>query len=76
VTVKSATYTARKKLLAVEATSSAQPDAVLTVVGYGQMTYKTKTRTYTLQAASPSAPSSVTVTSNRGGSATKAVTVK
>jgi hypothetical protein len=73
VTITSAAYNARRKTLTVSATSSAQPDAVLTVVGFGQMTYKTKTRTYTLTATVATKPASVTVTSSRGGSATATV---
>jgi VCBS repeat-containing protein len=76
VTIKSATYTMRKQLLAVEATSTAAPTAKLEVVGFGFMTYKTKTKTYTYQVTTPSNPQSVTVKSSAGGSATKAVTQK
>jgi VCBS repeat-containing protein len=73
VTILSATYNARKKQLTVQATSSLQPDATLTVLGYGTMTYKTRTKTYVLTAPAASKPGTVTVTSNRGGSATLAV---
>jgi hypothetical protein len=73
VTIVSAVYNARKKQLGVTATSSVQPDATLTVVSYGQMTYKTRTKTYVLQVAVPSKPATVTVTSSRGGSATATV---
>jgi len=76
VTVKSAAYTTRTKGLRVEATSSMQPNATLTVVGYGQMTYKAKSRTYTYQVKTSPAPSSVTVTSSLGGSASMTVSVK
>jgi hypothetical protein len=40
------------------------------------MSYSPKTKKYTYQATVASAPTSVTVTSSEGGSATKAVTVK
>ena len=70
VTIVSASYNTRKKQLSVTATSSVQPNATLTVVGYGQMTYKTKTKTYVLTATVPTKPTTVTVTSSRGGSAT------
>jgi hypothetical protein len=70
VTIVSATYNARKKQLSVTAKSSLQPNATLTVVGYGTMTYKTKTATYVFTATVASKPASVTVSSNRGGSAT------
>jgi hypothetical protein len=73
VTIVSATYNARRKTLSVSATSSAQPNAILTVVGFGQMTYKTKTKTYTFTATLASNPGSVTVTSSLGGSATTTV---
>jgi len=36
VTIKSATYTRRKKLLTVEATSTAAPSAILTVTDYAE----------------------------------------
>ncbi len=73
VTITSATYTTKKKLLSVTATSSAQPTAVLTVTGFGQMTYKTKSRTYVLQVTTATKPVTVTVTSSLGGTATKAL---
>jgi hypothetical protein len=75
VTIASATYSTRKKVLSVKATSSAAPDAVLTVDPYGTMSYNKKTRTYTLQTTVASAPASVTVTSSMGGSATRDVKV-
>jgi len=73
VTIVSATYNTRRKTLSVSATSSAQPNAILTVVGFGQMTYKTKTKTYTFTSTVDTKPASVTVTSSRGGSATATV---
>jgi len=76
VNILSATYTTKRKLLAVEATSSAQPAAVLTVEGYGPMTYKKKSGTYVLQVTTSPAPASVMVTSSEGGTATKDVTGK
>jgi VCBS repeat-containing protein len=76
VTILSATYTAKRKLLAVTATSSAQPTAVLTVAGYGTMTYKTKSKSYVFQASTPTQPATVKVESNLGGFDTKAVTRK
>ena len=71
VTIVSATYNTRRKTLSVSATSSAQPNATLTVVGYGPMTYKAKTKTYSFTATVATKPASVTVTSSLGGSATK-----
>jgi VCBS repeat-containing protein len=81
VTILTATYTKKTRRLTVEATSSAQPNAVLTVVGpdnvtYGTMTYNTKTKKYTYQITLPSAPAKVTVQSDKGGTATKNVTIK
>jgi len=77
VTIRTATYTKRTRRLTVEATSSAQPNAVLTVVGYGQMTYSAKTKKYTFQSTlTGTPPVTVTVESSTGGTATKAVTVK
>jgi len=73
VTILSATYNARRKQLSVTAKSSVQPDATLTVEGYGTMTYKAKTKTYVLTASALTKPASVTVTSSRGGSATAVV---
>ena len=76
VTILTATYTKRTRRLTVEATSSAQPNAALTVVGYGSMTYNKKTKKYTYQATVTSAPAAVIVQSSKGGTATKTVTVK
>jgi hypothetical protein len=73
VTIVSATYNSKRKQLSVTATSSAQPNATLTVSGYGQMTYKPKSRNYVLTAAASTKPASVTVTSSRGGTATAPV---
>ena len=60
--------------MSVTATSSAQPNATLTVEGYGQMTYKSRSKTYTLTAAAAQKPANVTVTSSKGGKATAPVT--
>ena len=76
VTIRTATYAKRTQRLTVEATSSAQPNAVLTVLGYGQMKYSTKTKKYTYQTTVASPPAMATVQSSNGGTATKAVTVK
>jgi hypothetical protein len=53
---------ARKEQLSVTATSSAQPNARSTVVDYGTMTYKSRTKTYSLTAPAPTKPQTVTVT--------------
>ena len=76
VTIKSATYTTRKKLLAVEATSTAAPSATLRVNDTWNMAYKAKTKTYALQVTTSPAPTTVTVRSSMGGTASRAVTVK
>ena len=76
IAIKSATYTKRKQLLSVEATSSAAPTARLVVVGLGPMTYKSKTKTYVYQLTTSAIPASVTVESDQGGTAWKTVTVK
>ncbi len=76
VTILTATYVQRNRQLTVEATSTAQPRAVLTVVGFGDMTYSAKKKRYTYQARVAQAPSSVTVQSDKGGSASQMVTVK
>jgi hypothetical protein len=72
-----AEYKARAKRLTVEATSTAQPDAVLTLVGYGEMTYSATDGKYIFQGKASTPPGdTVTVTSSLGGSATATVTVK
>jgi hypothetical protein len=76
VTILTASYLTKSKTLYVEATSSAQPNAVLTAVGYGQMTYNVKQQKYIFQRKVTPAPSSVTVTSNLGGSGTSTVVRK
>jgi hypothetical protein len=76
VTITTATWTRKTKTLVVEATSTAAPSAKLTVVGFGEMSYGTGTNRYTYQKTPSSKPASVTVTSDKGGSATKTVTTK
>ena len=68
VDILTATYTQKTKKLHVEATSSAQPDAVLTVVGYGEMTWSATAGRYILDKRITAAPGDhVKVTSSRGG---------
>ncbi|MBS1226130.1 MAG: hypothetical protein H6R32_64 [Candidatus Aminicenantes bacterium] len=68
VDVLTATYTQKTKKLHVEATSSAQPDAVLTVVGYGEMIWTATAGRYILDKRITAAPGDhVKVTSSRGG---------
>jgi hypothetical protein len=76
VTIVTATWTTKTKTLLVEATSSAQPNASLTVLGFGGMTYNTRTKRYRYTTVILNPPSSVTVESNLHGTATKAVTRK
>jgi hypothetical protein len=80
VAILKAAYRTKTKQLTVEATSTAQPGAVLTVFGngtinYGTMTFNTTSQRYSLVKKVSEAPSSVTVTSDRRGSADLAVTV-
>ncbi|MEW6324188.1 MAG: S8 family serine peptidase [Nitrospirota bacterium] len=76
VTVTSAVYTAKTGGLTVQATSSDAPAAVLTVDGYGAMTYNHRRGNYTLTVRGTANPGAVTVTSSLGGSAALPVTVK
>jgi hypothetical protein len=77
VIIKKAEYKVGDKELRVEATSSAQPNATLTVVGYGKMVWKAKKNKYELRIKPIANPGgSVTVTSDAGASATKTVTLK
>ena len=76
VTVTAATYTKKTRKLSVTAKSTAQPNVTLTVVGYGQMTWNSKSKAYTYSVTTSTPPSSVTVTSSLGGSAMGTVTVK
>ncbi|HEV8336946.1 MAG TPA: MopE-related protein [Candidatus Polarisedimenticolia bacterium] len=61
--------------LTVWATSTAAPGAVLTLVGYGTMTYDSANNRYTFTQNNTSNPGTVTVTSSQGGSDTEVVTV-
>ncbi len=76
VAITLAEYRARTKRLSVKATSTQQPGPILTVAGYGQMTYSAKSRCYTYTTSLAAAPASVTVNSSAGGTATRKVTVK
>lgn len=77
VTIKKAEYRVRNKELRIEALSSAQPNAILTVEGYGTMVWKAKKNKYELKIKPAVNPGgSVTVTSDTGASATKTVTLK
>jgi len=76
VHITKAEYRQSKKELKVEATST-DPTATLTVEGYGTMTYDAKKGIWKFRKKPVSpAPSSVTVTSDKGGSDTSNVTIK
>jgi len=77
VTIVRADYRIRQGVLTVQATSSQGGVAVLTVVGYGTMTYNVEENLYTLRETVATAPGeTVTVESDLGGSATAPVTHK
>ncbi len=76
VTITRAEYDTEENRLNVRATSSKQPTPTLTVVGYGTMTWNTKNKYYELKKTVSPGPTSVTVTSSLGGSATMTVTFK
>ena len=76
VTITAATWTKKSGTLSVQAKSSGSPAAVLTVVGYGQMTYNNRTKVYSYSKKSTPYVASVTVRSNLGGSAVATVTQK
>jgi len=76
VTITKADYRARQGVFTVQATSSQGGVAVLTVVGYGPMTYNGE-NVYTFRETVATAPGdTVTVESDLGGSATAPVTHK
>lgn len=74
ITITKAEWKSRRSELKVEATSSAQPGAVLTVQGFGTMTFsKNKYRYGQKRVANPG---TVTVTSDLGGTATATVRLR
>ncbi len=75
VTITSAEWRAAKKELKVRATSSEQPAAVLTVVGFEQMTFKKNKYELKVKPVNDP-PGTVTVTSSLGGSDSASVTIK
>lgn len=77
VTVTLAEYRTSTRELIVRATSTGQPNATLTVTGYGTMTWSSTQNYYQLQRTGIDQPSSstVTVTSSLGGSGSRTVTV-
>lgn len=75
VAVVTATWQASSGRLTVEATTNyPQGAVVLTVVGFGTMTYETSTSLYRLVIQPVANPGTVTVSSTAGGSGTRAVT--
>ena len=73
VAITKADYNASKQELKVEATSTESPSAVLTLTGFGEMTYKANKDLYELKVKPVANPGTVTVTSDRGGSDTATV---
>ncbi len=74
VTIIEAKYNAGKDELRIKATSSAQPQPVLTVIGYGEMTFKRDKYERKIKPLAPlPIPSTVTVVSSFGGSDTAVV---
>jgi M6 family metalloprotease-like protein len=73
VTITLAQYKTKAKQLLVEATSSHQPQAVLTLLGYGEMTYSAADGRYIYQAKAGDPGDTVTVISDLDGSATAPV---
>lgn len=74
VTITKVDYKSRSSELTVEATSSEGGAAVLTLVGYGEMTYDARKSKYVFKKKSVPAPGdSVSVTSTLGGSDTATV---
>jgi M6 family metalloprotease-like protein len=76
VTILKAEWKSARQELTVEATSSEQPNATLTVVGFGTMTYLANRNKYELKIRPVGNPGTVTVTSSQGGSDTKTVTIR
>ena len=74
VTVNKAEYEVKDEELVVRATSTDQPNAILTVEGYGEMRWDSENGRYELKIEPAGDPGdSVTVTSTSGGSATAEV---
>ena len=74
ITITKAEWKAGRQELKVTATSSAQPDAVLTLVGFGEM--KFRKNKYEFKKKPLANPGTVTVTSSLGGSATATVVIR
>ena len=77
VTIPTAIWVKKTRILTVEATSTQAPDAVLTVKNYNAvMTYDGARHLYTYQKKVSAQPANVTVVSDLGGTATSAVIAK
>lgn len=77
ISVSKALWHSRKKRLIVHATSSDQPDRTLTVVGFGDMTWKSRKNRYQLnQRNVNSNPGTITIESDLVGQITVPVTVR
>ena len=74
ITITKAEWKASRQELKVTASSSQQPGAVLTVVGFGQMTFKRNK--YELKMKPVDNPGTVMVISDLGGSATVTVVIR
>jgi hypothetical protein len=75
VVIIRAEYRTSNGELKVDATSSDGGNVTLTLVGYGEMTWKSNKSIYEYRKKpAPSPPSPITVISSGGGSATKEVT--
>jgi hypothetical protein len=74
VTITKAEWKASTQELKVEATSSEQPDATLTVEGFGTMNFRSGK--YSLKKKPVDYPPTVTVTSSLGGSAVANVVIR
>ena len=75
VTIRRAEFTRKTKQLLVEATSTQQPDAALTLGGYGSMPFSESESTYIFNSkvGNLRKGATVTVTSSYGGAATALV---
>jgi len=75
VTILSAEYNNYENKLEVDATSTMQPGAVLTVLGHKQMEWESSDGLYECETEMVSPPAAITVISNKGGTATANVSI-
>lgn len=76
VTIVTAEYKVTPRQLLVEAISTQQPQAVLTLVGFGEMTYSAADGKYLYQNKTDDPGATLTVISDLGGSSTTVVVQK